>query len=86
MCKSVLVRIYVMAFGICCFFGFVVSKYVESICLWFVFLSCCCGLIVVLGVKASLTLGGKKSLGVKGLVGLAIEVEKTLPCVERVLL
>ena len=39
------------------FFGFVVSKYVESICLWFVFLSCCCGLIVVLGVKSSLMLG-----------------------------
>ena len=46
----------------------------------------CWGWIVVLGVKATLTLGGKRSLGVKGLVGLAIEVEKTLPCVERIFL
>ena len=36
----------------------VVSKHVESICIWFYFLELlCCGLIVVLGVKASLTLG-----------------------------
>ena len=35
----------------------VVSKHVEYICIGFIFLSCCCGLIVVLGVKASLTLG-----------------------------
>ena len=36
----------------------VVSKHVESICIGFYFLEwLCCGLIVVLGVKASLTLG-----------------------------
>ena len=36
----------------------VVSKPIESICIWFYSLELlCCGLIVVLGVKASLTLG-----------------------------
>ena len=36
----------------------VVSKHVESIYIWFYALELlCCGLIVVLGVKASLTLG-----------------------------
>ena len=44
----------------------------------FVFLDCGCGLNVVLGVEAALTLGRKRSLGVKGLVGLNIEVEKYL--------
>ena len=64
----------------------VVSKHVESICIWFYFLSFCCVLIVVLGVKASLTLGLEERPWVKGLVGLSIEVEKTIPCVERNLL
>ena len=36
----------------------VVSKHVESIWIYFYFLELlCCGLIVALGVKASLTLG-----------------------------
>ena len=34
-----------------------VSVLVESICIWFFFLNFCGGLNVVLGVKASLTLG-----------------------------
>ena len=43
----------------------------------FVFLCCDCGLNVVLGVKASLTLGREEKPWVKGLVGLNIEVEKS---------
>ena len=55
----------------------VVSKHVEYICIWFYFLELlCCGLIVALGVKASLTLGREEKPWVKELVGLAIEVEK----------
>ena len=34
-----------------------VNEYVEFTCIWFVFLNCCCGMNVVLGVKDSLTLG-----------------------------
>ena len=60
-CKSVLEGIYVIAFGICCYCC-VVSKHVESICIWFYALELlCCGLIVVLGVKASLTLGREET-------------------------
>ena len=40
-------------------------------------LSCYGGFNVVLGVRLHSPLGGKRSLGVKGLVGLNIEVEKS---------
>ena len=77
-CKSVLVGIYVFC---------VLREHVESICIWCYFLSCCCCELIVYWVWGLHSpLGGKRSLGVKGLVGLAIEVEKNLLCVERILL
>ena len=62
-CKSVLVGIHVFAYGICCKCLCMLSEHVESIVFGFgfVFLDCCCGLNVVLGVKASLTLGREEN-------------------------
>ena len=67
-----------MFFNWCMFVNIVsVSEHVESLCIWFCFLvlwlwiECCvgCG-------GFTHPLGGKRSLRVKGLVGLNIEVEK----------
>ena len=54
-----------------------VNQHAESIAFGFIFLDCGCGLNIVMGVKASLTIGREEKPGVKGLVRLNIEVEKS---------
>ena len=57
-CKSVLERNFVVAFGICCYcFVLWVSMLNLLVFGLFSWLCCECGMIFVLGVKASLTLG-----------------------------
>ena len=62
------------------FLHVVSNGFMDSSCSCFLFLpfEICCEM----GVRLHSPLGGKRSLGVEGLVGLPQEVEKPLPCVE----
>ena len=70
------VKMYVVLLG----FLHVESRGVMDFFLFFI--SCFLGFCCVMGVRLHSPLGGKRSLGVEGLVGLPQEVEKPLPCVE----
>ena len=71
------VKVYVALLG----FLHVVRKCVMDFFL-FLFLVFFLGFCCAMGVRLHSPLGGKRSLGVEGLVGLPQEVEKPLPCVE----